>query len=94
MSNIVDDFSPAMWYNSIMQDCVGAIVGAIPRWLLVSSSRHTSVWQEMSNIVDDFSFTMWYNSIMKDRAESHHGRSPAVAFGILISPYYCTVRDE
>ena len=73
MSNIVDDFSPAMWYNSIMQDCVGAIVGAIPRWLWVSSSRPTAVWQEMSNIVDDFSFTMWYNSIMKDRAESHHG---------------------
>ena len=22
MSNIVDDFSTAMWYNSIMQDCV------------------------------------------------------------------------
>ena len=30
MSNIVDDFSFTMWYNSIMQDCVGAIVGAIP----------------------------------------------------------------
>ena len=73
MSNIVDDFSPAMWYNSIMKDCVGAIVEAIPRWLLVSSSRPTSVWQEMSNIMDDFSSTMWYNSIMKARAESHHG---------------------
>ena len=80
MSNIVDDFSPAMWYNSIMKDCVGAIVGAIPRWLLVSSSRPTAVWQEMSNIVDDFSFTMWYNSIMQECVEAIVGSSPAVAF--------------
>ena len=71
MSNIVDDFSPAMWYKRIMQDCVGAIVGAIPRWLLVSSFRPASVRQVMSNIVDDFSFTMWYNSIMQDCVESH-----------------------
>lgn len=39
MSNIVDDFSPAMWYNSIMQECVEAIIGSSPAVAFVVERR-------------------------------------------------------
>ena len=39
MSNIVDDFSFTMWYNSIMQECVEAIVGSSPAVAFVVERR-------------------------------------------------------
>ena len=39
MSNIVDDFSFTMWYNSIMQECVEAIVGSSPAVAFVVEGR-------------------------------------------------------
>ena len=39
MSNIVDDFSFTMWYNSIMQECVEAIVGSSPAVAFVVGRR-------------------------------------------------------